>query len=265
MELIYKDLTEKIRGCIYDVHNKLGVGYDEDAYHQGLIRRFEEDGFPFASKERKWLLHRNLPVRCFELDFLLFDKIVLLLKCIQSDFLQPNYVQMLSELKLWQKHLGLMVNVGLPKVNIKRIPFTEKESKLWEDYSYVKDRMTELERHILLRLREAMLFVYECHGLGYGKMVYQKIVEMELAFQKIKFEKRARILVRYDDEIIRDFKMKFLLIEDKVILGVTALQKESNYEITKMQTYLKALGLSIGLLTNFGKTQLEIRGIKAHC
>ncbi len=30
MELIYRDLTEKLRGCIFDVHNKLGVGYDEE-------------------------------------------------------------------------------------------------------------------------------------------------------------------------------------------------------------------------------------------
>ena len=82
-------------------------------------------------------------------------------------------------------------------------------------------------------------------------------------YQRIRFEKHGRIPAKYNDEIIRDYKMKMLLIEDKIILGVTALQKESNYEITKMQTYLKALGLSIGLLVNFGKSQLEIRGIKS--
>lgn len=51
-------------------------------------------------------------------------------------------------------------------------------------------------------------------------------------------------------------------MEDQVILGVTALQREVNYEITTMQTYLKALGLSVGMLVNFGKSQLEIRGVK---
>jgi hypothetical protein len=40
------------------------------------------------------------------------------------------------------------------------------------------------------------------------------------------------------------------------------MMKKPNYEIIRMQTYLKALGLSIGLLVNFGKSQLEIRGIK---
>lgn len=264
MELIYRDLTEKLRGCIFDVHNKLGVGYDEETYHQALIRRFQEKGdIPFMSQEIKWLLHRNLPIRMFKLDFLTFDKIILLLKCIQSGFIQPNYVQMISELKLWQKHLGLMVNVGLPKVNIKRIPFTEKDKKLWEDYSYIQNRMTEPERQLLLRLRDAILFVYECHGLGYGKVVCRKLVETELTFQKTRFEKHATIAVKYNDEIIRNFKMRFLLVEEQVILGVTALQREVNYEIITMQTYLKALGLSVGMLVNFGKSQLEIRVVKA--
>lgn len=74
MKLIYGEYTSRLRRCIYDVHNKLGVGYDEEPYHQGLIRQFCKDGIAFVSKERKWLLHRNIPVRRFELDFLTFDK-----------------------------------------------------------------------------------------------------------------------------------------------------------------------------------------------
>jgi len=101
MELIYKELTERLRNHVFAVHNELGVGYDEETYHQWLIRHFQEDGdIAFVSQEIKWLLHRNLPVRMFKLDLLTFDKIILLLKCIQSDFIQPNYVQMISELKL---------------------------------------------------------------------------------------------------------------------------------------------------------------------
>lgn len=127
MELIYRDLTEKLRACIYDVHNKVGVGYDEEAYHQALIRRFRREDIPFVSQEIKWLVHRNIPVKYFKLDLLTFGKIILSLKCLQGDFIQPNFVQMISELKLWQRDLGLMVYFGLPKVNIKRIPFTEKD------------------------------------------------------------------------------------------------------------------------------------------
>jgi len=85
MELIYKDLTERLRNHVFAVHNELGVGYDEETYHQWLIRHFQEDGdIAFVSQEIKWLLHRNLPVRMFKLDLLTFDKIILLLKCQTS-------------------------------------------------------------------------------------------------------------------------------------------------------------------------------------
>lgn len=261
MGLIYEDLTEVLIGCIYDVHKKIGTGYDEEAYHQGLIRRFREEDIPFVSKERKWLLHRNIQIKCFELDFLTFDKIIISLKCIQSDFLQPHYVQMISELKLWKKHLGFMVNFGIPRVNIKRIPFTEKKKELFEDYSYVKNRMTVIDRKIMHQLREAIIFVYNCHGLGYGKTVYKKLIIAELTHRKINFNSNVQINIKYDDEIIRTFNMRFLLVKERIILGVTALQSGLNYEIITIQTYLRALGLSIGLLVNFGKTRLELIGV----
>lgn len=34
MELIYEDLTRELIGCFFDVHNTLGVGYDEKAYYK---------------------------------------------------------------------------------------------------------------------------------------------------------------------------------------------------------------------------------------
>lgn len=169
---------------------------------------------------------------------------------------------MISELKLWKRQLGMMLNFGLPRANIKRIPFSEKPKELWEDYAYFQGNINDAERDLMLKLREAILLVYDSHGLGYGKTVYQKLVEAELTYQKIKYTPHPQVDVKYDDEIIRKYKMKFLLVEDCIILGVTALQKESHYEILKIQTYLKALGLKIGLHANFGKSQLELRGVK---
>ncbi len=40
MELIYEDLTHELIGCFFDVHNSLGVGFDEPTYHKALQRRF---------------------------------------------------------------------------------------------------------------------------------------------------------------------------------------------------------------------------------
>ena len=50
MELIYEDLTRELIGCFFDVHNSLGVGYDEKAYHKALERRFPKLTFTTSPK-----------------------------------------------------------------------------------------------------------------------------------------------------------------------------------------------------------------------
>jgi len=139
MELIYEDLTHELIGCFFQVHNTVGVGYDEFTYHKALERRFRKIGFDHCSEERKALMHRGRKAREFKADLITFDKIILELKTLQSNFVRANYVQIISELKLWEMRLGLLVNFGLQKVEIERIPFTEKTKTVCENYDYVRD------------------------------------------------------------------------------------------------------------------------------
>ncbi|NOY57439.1 MAG: hypothetical protein GXO75_00700 [Calditrichaeota bacterium] len=45
---------------------------------------------------------------------------------------------------------------------------------------------------------------------------------------------------------------------------MTAIKEKIDfYDIARIHTYLKALNLHVGLLVNFGKRALEIRGIYA--
>lgn len=261
-ELLYKDLTYAIRQCVFDVHNEVGVGYDEETYHQGLIRKFGREGISFSSKEKIRLLHRGILVQEFALDFLLEDNVILALKSLPCDFLQVNYVQLFTELKLWKKHLGLLANFGLPKVKIERRIYDDKPFVVDENYDHVKNRMTETERQIMKRVRDAILCVGEEHGLGFGKSVVRKLVEAELAYQQIQNEKDVPVPVNYLGEIIRTYKMRFLLLENKLVCGITALQDAVTYhDVSKIKSYLCALNLSVGLAVNFGKSKLEIKGV----
>lgn len=264
MALIYEDLTHELIGCFFDVHNSLGVGYDENAYHKALERRFDRKGIAYRSEARKIFMHRNRKVREFRADLIVSDKIILELKTLQSKFLRANYVQIISELKLWQMSLGLLVNFGLQKVEIERIPFTEKSRAVRENYDYVRDDLSQQERAILAKLRDAILNISEIHGLGYGEITYRKLVEAELEFQQIKFQNRYPIKISYEGESIGVFKMKPLLIENRMICDIKALNRKIDfYDIAKIQSYLKALNLRTGVIVSFGKTEVEIIGIRA--
>jgi GxxExxY protein len=262
MALLHKELTFDLRKYMIEVHNEIGVGFDEETYHQGLMRRFMKAGLPFVSKQQRELMHRGEPIRTFELDYLADDKVIVELKCLRCGFLRANYIQILSHLKLWQKDLGLLVNWGYPKLYFKRIPFTEKPKEVVEDYSYIKGKLAEPERQTLARLRDAVLFILETHGLGYGRSVYQDLVKAELQYRQIKLERGKKVNVIYDGELIRSFPMRFWLIDDQILCDVTALQDSILPEhAVRMQTFLKHLKLSTGLIVNYGKKHLELRGV----
>ena len=264
MGLIYEDLTHQLIGCFYDVHNSLGVGYDEKAYHKALEKLFQIRGIPFRSKERKTVLHRDCKVKDFEADFVTFDKIILELKSLQSNFLQSNYIQILSELKLWNLRLGLLVNFGLQKVEFERIPFDEKEKTINENYDFIKNLITEKDRKVLAKLRDAILYIFQTHGLGYGESIYNRILNIELDYRKVNYQTRFPFEVRFEEEIISTFKMKPMLIENQIICDIKALKENVDfYDIAKIQSYLKALKLNIGIIANFGRNELEIKGIRA--
>jgi GxxExxY protein len=263
-EYIYQDLTHILIGCFFHVHNSLGVGFDEKAYHYALERHFRKKGIEHQSKPRKLIVHRGHKVREFEADFIVFEKIILELKALQSNFLQPNYVQIFSELKLWKKKLGLLVNFGLQKVELERIIFTGKSKKVIENYDYIKDLINDSERKILGKLREAIFYIFEAHGLGYGESVYYRLLEMELDFRKINYKTRHPIHVNFECEDISIFKMKPLLVENQIICSISALTDTIDfYDIARVQSYLRALNLKIGIIISFGKNELEIRGVRS--
>jgi GxxExxY protein len=264
MGLIYEELTHQLIGCFYDVHNSLGVGYDEKAYHKALEKLFQMREIPSRSKERRTISHRDCKVKDFEVDFVAFDKIILELKSLQSNFLQSNYVQILSELKLWDLRLGFLVNFGLQKVEFERMLFDEKPKTKNENYDFIKSLITEKERHVLAKLREAILYIFNANGSGYGESVYNKMLAIELDYRKISYQTKFPIEVRFEEDIISTFKMKPLLIENQIICDIKALKDNIDfYDIAKIQSYLRALKLNIGIIANFGSDELEIKGIRA--
>ena len=86
---------------------------------------------------------------------------------------------------------------------------------------------------------------------------------MELDYRQIKYQKQLPIKIKYDDEIISIFKMKPLLIENRLICDIKALANEIDfYDIAKVQSYLRSLGLTTGIIVSFGKNKFEIRGVR---
>ncbi|MGH7457332.1 MAG: GxxExxY protein [bacterium] len=51
MAFLHKELAFDLRKYIIEIHNEIGVGFDEKICDQGLMRRFMKAGLPFVSSK----------------------------------------------------------------------------------------------------------------------------------------------------------------------------------------------------------------------
>ena len=124
MELLHEDLTREIIGGAIEVHNRVGPGWDEEAYHIALLNVLRGRGLKVESKLKGKLWHRGILADEFELDLVVEDRVVLELKHLRAGFAGSHSTQLINYLKYWDRDLGMLINFGLDRLRYERIPFT---------------------------------------------------------------------------------------------------------------------------------------------
>ena len=92
--------------------------------------------------------------------------------------------------------------------------------------------------------------------IGVFYRVYNEIYERALAFEfkdeGLSFERQVPINVFYKGKNMGDYYTDFI-VEGKVIVEVKAIIEIGEAEGIQLLNYLKATGIKIGLLINFGE------------
>lgn len=261
MSFLHKELTHKIIGCAFNVFKALGAGYDEMIYHKAFTIELENKGFDVKSKLIVPVVYRKKQLLEFEIDLMVNDLIVLELKEVQSNFLPIHYNQIISYLKATNKRLGYLFNFGLQQVYYKRILFDEKLKKLKENYDEVIN-MSDNDKQKLKQIRKAILNVYDEFGLGYDYRVYQEVLKFELNLMGIEIKESVPVKVEYEGKFLKEFEIKFWLIDDQLLTAVLAGSGEIRaYDIVRMRSYLRKLDLEAGIIVFWGKHELKILGV----
>ncbi len=100
--------------------------------------------------------------------------------------------------------------------------------------------------------------VHRALGPGFLESVYQQALHHELRKNGHHSEKEKAMAVYYDDAVVGDF-VADLIVDQLIILELKAVQKLAvNHEV-QLVNYLKATGLDIGLVFNFGGGSLEFK------
>jgi len=86
---------------------------------------------------------------------------------------------------------------------------------------------------------------------GFLEKIYHKSLFIELSKRGYSVEFEKPIEVRYDNQVVGEF-FADLLVESKVVVEVKAAGKYANVFEAQLLNYLKAMGLEVGLIINFG-------------
>ena len=93
--------------------------------------------------------------------------------------------------------------------------------------------------------------VFDELGAGFLESVYVKALIIELEALGLKVYSQKEIKVNYKGKIIGEFRAD-VLVEDKVIIEIKAVSTLNTQHEAQLINYLKATGIRVGLLVNFG-------------
>ena len=108
---------------------------------------------------------------------------------------------------------------------------------------------------------------YQVHnelGPGFVERIYLSALKAALKKLELKYEQEKEFGVLFQGEKVGKFRAD-LVIEDKVIVELKALEgRMPKVFESQVISYLKASGLNVGLLVNFGNRSCEVRRLMNH-
>jgi GxxExxY protein len=105
----------------------------------------------------------------------------------------------------------------------------------------------------------AAMEVHRQLGCGFLEAVYQEALELELAARGVPFRRQVALEVSYKGQHLKCTYCADFICFDAIIVEIKALAKLTATEEAQIINYLKATGLEIGLLINFGDYSLGYR------
>ena len=115
----YQEVTETIIGCAYRVYNKMGFGFVESVYEKCLLIELRKAGLKTESQKPITVYYESKVVGEFVADIIVNDAIILELKSVRR-IIKAHEVQLVNYLVATGKPVGLILNFGEKKVEIKR-------------------------------------------------------------------------------------------------------------------------------------------------
>ena len=158
--------------------------------------------------------------------------------------------------------MGLLVNMGLDRVEVERIVYAPPETSWTENWQSWTDRIGRDDRTTGLTIRNGLRAVYDEHATGYGEAALTKLVALALRQRKLTIAANPVAKATYHGRAIHESALACILVNERIVLTLSALFDSNDFNVNRCRSYLKALGLRWGIAADFGKTCAEVIGIR---
>ena len=109
-------LSNKIIGCVIEVHKNLGPGLLESTYERCLAHELNANGLKYETQKEIPIDYKGIKLDAgYRIDIIVEDNVILELKSAEK-ILPIHEAQILTYMKLAKVHTGLLINFNVLKV-----------------------------------------------------------------------------------------------------------------------------------------------------
>lgn len=119
-DLVYAELSYKIMGVLFNIHNSLGPNHPEKHYQKAIEIELKNMNIPFEREKLVRLEYKEQSIGRYFLDFVIDQKIALEVKTIDF-FGKAEWRQVRDYLNSEHLKLAILVNFSKPRLTFKRV------------------------------------------------------------------------------------------------------------------------------------------------
>jgi GxxExxY protein len=146
--------------------------------------------------------------------------------------------------------------IPLERTDVSRIMDRSKNKENDPQISQMTADSKDRQTHAIIG---AAMEVHRQLGPGFLEAVYQEALSIEFSARTVPFAREAELPVYYKGELLACSYRADFVCYDEVIVELKALRAITGVEEAQVLNYLKATGLTRGLLLNFGRPSLEFK------
>ena len=121
IDMLHKEITDRIIACFYRVYTNLGYGFLEKVYENAMLIELNKNGLKAISQYPIKVNYNGVSVGEYFADIIVEDKVIIELKA-SANLVPENILQLQNYLKATNIEVGLLLNFG-KKPEIRRKTF----------------------------------------------------------------------------------------------------------------------------------------------